>query len=223
MATSEPRPAGSAAITLHHRLEPEDQARADFYALLARLYAEAPDAALLRAIAGAPPLGVAAHSEKADESAASLPAAWDLLRAASEAMDADAATDEYNNLFVGVGKSEVNLHASHWLTGFMMEKPLADVRATLARLGLGRRAGVSLVEDHLAALLETMRILVAGQDDRRPASLAEQRAFFEQHIVGWAFPCCSAIRDSPVANYYRTVAQFTINFLALERDSFAID
>ena len=223
MATSEPRPAGSAAITLHHRLEPEDQARADFYALLARLYAEAPDAALLRAIAGAPPLGVAAHSEKADESAASLPAAWDLLRAASEAMDADAATDEYNNLFVGVGKSEVNLHASHWLTGFMMEKPLADVRAMLARLGLGRRAGVSLVEDHLAALLETMRILVAGQDDRRPASLAEQRAFFEQHIVGWAFPCCSAIRDSPVANYYRTVAQFTINFLALERDSFAID
>ena len=223
MATSEPRPAGSAAITLHHRLEPEDQARADFYALLARLYAEAPDAALLRAIAGAPPLGVAAHSEKANESAASLPAAWDLLRAASEAMDADAATDEYNNLFVGVGKSEVNLHASHWLTGFMMEKPLADVRATLARLGLGRRAGVSLVEDHLAALLETMRILVAGQDDRRPASLAEQRAFFEQHIVGWAFPCCSAIRDSPVANYYRTVAQFTINFLALERDSFAID
>ena len=79
-------------------------------------------------------------------------------------MDPDAAVVEYNSLFVGVGKSEVNLHASHWLTGFMMEKPLADVRAALARLGLGRRPGVSLVEDHLAALLETMRILVAGQD-----------------------------------------------------------
>ena len=138
-------------------------------------------------------------------------------------MDADAATDEYNNLFVGVGKSEVNLHASHWLTGFMMEKPLAEVRATLARLGLARRAGVSLVEDHLAALLETMRILIAGQDDRRPASIAEQQEFFERHIGGWTFACCSAIRDSSVANYYRRVAQFTISFLALERDSFAID
>ncbi len=39
-----------------HRLEPEDQARADFYALLARLFAAAPDAALLAAIAAAAPL-----------------------------------------------------------------------------------------------------------------------------------------------------------------------
>ena len=223
MATSDPRAADSAAIAPHHRLEPEDQARADFYALLARLYAEAPDAALLRAIAAAPPLGVAAHNEGADVAAASLPAAWDLLRAASAAMDADAATDEYNNLFIGVGKSEINLHASHWLTGFMMEKPLADVRATLASLGLGRRAGVSLVEDHLAALFETMRILIAGQDDRRPALLAEQRALFERHILSWVFQCCGAMRDSAVANYYRRVAQFTDCFMALERDSFAID
>ena len=36
-----------------HRIEPEDQARADFYALLARLYQNAPDAALLEAIASA--------------------------------------------------------------------------------------------------------------------------------------------------------------------------
>jgi TorA maturation chaperone TorD len=223
MTTSDTRAADAAAITLHHRLEPEDQARADFYALLARLYAEAPDAALLRAIAAAPPLGVVAHSEDADDSVAGLSAAWDMLRAASAAMDADAANDEYNNLFVGVGKSEVNLHASHWLTGFMMEKPLADVRATLARLGLSRRAGVSLVEDHLAALLETMRILIAGQGDRRPASIAQQKELFERHIDGWTVACCSAIRDSLVANYYRRVAQFTIRFLALERDSFAID
>jgi TorA maturation chaperone TorD len=223
MPASESRPAGPAAITLHHRLEPEDQARADFYALLARLYSAPPDAALLHAIATAPPLDAAAHIDGADDAVAGLPAAWDLLRAASAAMDAEAATDEYHNLFVGVGKCEINLHASHWLTGFMMEKPLADVRATLARLGLGRRAGVSLVEDHLAALLETMRILIAGQDDRRPGSLAEQRQLFERHIADWVFPCCAAIRESSVANYYRRVAQFSIDYLALERDSFAID
>ena len=34
-------------------IEPEDQARADFDALLARLYAAEPDAALLRSIASA--------------------------------------------------------------------------------------------------------------------------------------------------------------------------
>jgi TorA maturation chaperone TorD len=210
----------AAAITLHRRLEPEDQARADFYALLARLYADAPDAALLRAIAAAPPIGEDASAPSDDES---LPLAWEILRAASGAMDAEAAADEYNNLFVGVGKSEVNLHASHWLTGFMMEKPLAELRATLSRLGLGRRPDATLVEDHLAALFETMRILIAGDEDRSPADLVAQRDFFAAQIEPWIFRCCAAIRETPVANYYRRVAQFTHSFMALERDSFAID
>ena len=138
-------------------------------------------------------------------------------------MDPEAAADEYNSLFVGVGKSELNLHASHWLTGFMMEQPLADVRATLTRLGLGRQAGVTMVEDHLAALCEAMRILVAGDNERRPAEVEAQRAFFVAHIEPWVFRCCAAIRDCAVANNYRRVAQLTDSFMALERDSFAID
>jgi TorA maturation chaperone TorD len=85
------------------------------------------------------------RSETGDDN---LAGAWEMLRAASAAMDSEAAADEYNNLFVGVGKCEVNLHASHWLTGFMMEKPLAELRATLARLGLARRPEANLVEDH---------------------------------------------------------------------------
>jgi TorA maturation chaperone TorD len=218
-----------AGITLHHRIDAEDQARADFYALLARLFADAPDAPLLRAIAAAPDLTAAADAsadDGADASAdahANLPAAWDALRAASAAMDAEAAADEYNALFIGVGKSEINLHASHWLTGFMMEKPLVELRAMLARLGLGRRPEVTMLEDHFASLCETMRILVAGQGERRPVMLAQQRAFFEAHLAPWIFSCCSAIEHYPVANYYRRVAQFAHCYLAIERDSLAMD
>ncbi len=106
-------------------------------------------------------------------------------------MDGDAIVEEYNNLFVGVGKCEVNLHASHWLTGFMMEKPLVELRTALADLGLGRQAGVTMLEDHLAALCETMRILIAGTEARAPASIAAQRAFFERQIAPWVFPCCA--------------------------------
>ena len=211
-----------AGITLHHRLEPEDQARADFYALLARLYADAPDAPLLRAIAAAPAL-LADSVDGGTMVSGALPAAWQMLRAASEAMDAGAAADEYFELFVGVGKSPVNLHASFYLSGFMMEKPLVAVRATLSRLGLARQPEVSIVEDHLAALLETMRILVAGQGERRPASVADQKAFFAAHLETWVFSCCNAISACPVANYYLRVAEFTNSFMALERDSFAID
>ena len=203
-------------------LAPEDLARADFYALLSRLYADAPDAGLLAAIAGAPALE-AARSVADEVSPPGLPAAWDALRAASAAMDAGAAREEYEDLFIGVGKCEVNLHGSHWLTGFMMEKPLADVRATLATLGLGRRDGVNLVEDHVAALFETMRILIAGHADRPPAPIAQQKAFFDRHLAPWIADCCTAVEQSPIANYYRRVAQFTNCYMAVERDSLAME
>jgi TorA maturation chaperone TorD len=219
--TSDRPPQAVAGITLHHRLEPEDQARADFYALLARLYADAPDAPLLRAIAAAP--GLDEPTDGGGGGTDALPAAWQMLRAASEAMDAAAAADEYFELFVGVGKSPVSLLGSFYLSGLRMEKPLVAVRATLSKLGLARQPEVSLVEDHLAALLETMRILIAGQGERRPASIADQKEFFAAHLESWVFSCCNAISVCPVANYYRRVAKFTNSFMALERDSFAID
>ena len=53
-----------ATIRLRHRLPPEDEARAEFYALLARLFADAPDASLLAAIvmaAGLTPTELAAR------------------------------------------------------------------------------------------------------------------------------------------------------------------
>ncbi len=78
-------------------------------------------------------------------------------------------------------------------------------------------------EDHIAVMLETMRMLVAGDAVRAPAAIRDQRLFFERYLAPWAFECCTAIRDSSVANLYRDVAQFTRCFLALERDSFAMD
>ena len=72
-------------------------------------------------------------------------------------------------------------------------------------------------------VLETMRMLVAGDTERRPASLADQQAFFDRHVEPWAAACCGAISANSVANYYRRVAQFAERFLALERDSFAVE
>jgi TorA maturation chaperone TorD len=201
------------SIALEHPLSLEDRARRDFYALLARLYSDVPDAGLLRAIAEASPID--AHTPFA--------VAWNRLIAASGAMDAEAAAQEYTDLFIGVGKSEVNLHASHWLTGFMIEKPLADLRTRLAALGLARRDDVTMLEDHLSALCETMRLLIEGGDGRERAPVATQRAFFQSHIGDWVFACCSAIRESPIANYYARVAEFTEQHMALDRDALAMD
>jgi TorA maturation chaperone TorD len=191
----------------------EDQARADVYALLGRLYTRAPDAALLRALAAAPRLPHGANGD--------WPTAFNLLGDASQAMDAEAAEQEYTDLFIGVGQSEVDLHASFWLKG--VDAPLAQLRAELASRGLARRGDATLLEDHFGPLLETMRLLVAGGPGLTPAPIAVQRAFFDRWLDGWPLRCCAAIKQSSIANYYRRVAECTEMFLALERDSFAIE
>jgi TorA maturation chaperone TorD len=199
-------------------VESEDQARGDFYALLARLYASAPDAALLSSIAACDELAADAASEEGR----SLADAWRTLIVASSAMDPDAAADEYQTLFVGVGKSEVSVHASAYVKS-PGRTPLIEIRASLAKLGLARQSGVNVYEDHLATVCETMRALILGAGREEPFAFAEQREFFEVHVKPWVFDCCTAIQNSPVANYYRRVAEFTQLFMAIERDSFAID
>lgn len=204
----------ASAVRFVHRLDPEDRARADFYGVLAALYGDAPSARLLEAIGAADPLPEA--------EAGSLPLAWNRLVDACRAMDAEAAQQEYWDLFVGTGKCEVNLHASHWLTGFMMEKPLVDLRSDLAALGLSRKASSSILEDHVASLFETMRLLIEGGDARPPAGVDEQKRFFERHIAPWIPKLCTALKQTPLANFYRPVGEFTELFMAIERDSFAI-
>ncbi len=175
----------------------------------------------LAAIATAPSLVVDARPE--DDAGPDLGAGWNALRAASASADPDTVRQEYDDLFIGVGKSLVNLHGSHWLAGFMMDRPLAELRATLAAMGLGRRAGVAMVEDHLSALCETMRLLVAGDSVLPPQPVEVQRTFFERQIAPWYADCCDAIMQSPIANYYAAVAQFALGFLALERDSIVME
>ena len=201
------------ATSLPHALTPEDSARASFYALLARLYADGPDGALLAAIASAERIS----------GDTLFAAAWNGLVDASGAMDAEAAAQEYTDLFIGVGKSEVNLHASYWQVGAMMERPLVELRRDLDVLGLARRADVTMLEDHLSALCETMRLLIAGGPGTAATDISVQRAFFAQHVSPWVFDCCNAIRESAIANYYVHVAEFTDKFMALDRDALAMD
>lgn len=209
----------AAPVVFTHRVEPEDQARADFYALLARLYRAAPDAPLLAAIAAADDLQVAPGSEHGD----ALAGAWRVLVAASSIMDPDAAKEEYQALFIGVGQSEVTLHGAAYAKGTGGGPLLVQIREALAKLELARQPNAIVYEDHLAVLFETMRVLILGTGRAQPAAIEEQRDFFSANIAPWATKCCNAICAKSVANYYVRVAQFTSFFVAVERDSFAIE
>jgi TorA maturation chaperone TorD len=204
----------SAAIVIEPRLADEDRARAEFYAVLGRLFTTPPDGPLLRL------LGDAAMPE---DDATPVVRTWNRLVQASRVMDPEAAAQEYTDLFIGVGKAECNLHASFWVRETAV-RPLVAVRADLADLGLARADGAVVYEDHLGALCETMRILVAGgPDGRAPVPTADQRRFFVRHLEPWANACVDAISACAVANYYARVAEFAGSFLAVERDSLAIE
>ena len=105
----------------------------------------------------------------------------------------------------------------------MIEKPLVELRSDLVTLKIARKEAATLLEDHFSALFETMRLLIAGDEHCRPASIEEQRNFCQKRLLSWAFVCCAAIEKSPLANYYHRVAELTEQFLALERDSLAMD
>lgn len=209
----------SAPLVFTPAIDAADQARADFYALLSRLYAAAPDASLLAAVASAGELVVASQ----DGPAGDLARTWHTLIAASAVMDPEAAETEYQQLFVGVGQSEVSLHGSAYAKGPKGGPLLVQIRESLVQLKLMRQPGVAMFEDHLAAVFETMRVLITGLGQPNAFAFDVQREFFRCNVDPWVNVCCNAISAKALANYYARVAQFTDSFMALERDSFAMD
>ena len=95
--------------------------------------------------------------------------------------DVEAVDDEYHDLFVGVGRGELLPYGSWYQTGFVMDKPLAVLRSDLAALGFERRDEVKEPEDHAAALLETMALIVASPEH----GIDVQRRFFDRHVATW--------------------------------------
>lgn len=189
----------------------EETARAELYGLLALVYYTPPApeflASLRVAVTEAPAAG------------GFLEASWGDLVQTARAMDDAAIQAEYLALFGGVGKPEVYLYGSHYLSGFLNEKPLAQLRTDLAALGLARDEAMPDTEDHIAYLCEVMRYLIAG-DDVAVANLTQQRQFFTQHLQPWSDPLCDALEAHPKARFYRAVAALTRAFVSVEAQGF---
>ena len=187
----------------------EDRARADFYALIARLFYAGPDADLLAAIAGADEIA----GEAGDNS---LALAWRSLIAAAAAMDAEAAQKEYDSVFVGTGQAEITPYAAQYLSEIMKENVLVRLRAGLAEIGLERKSGAAEYEDHFSGLCEVMRHLIFFAQN---VAVQKQKTFFLQYLVPCYAIVCNAVVASPNTNFYKYVARFTKAFLDVEAKS----
>lgn len=191
----------------------EDQARADVYALLARMFLQSPNAELMRALADLPVPSMPSRP---------LDCAWDALARAAQHASLQAVREEYDQLFTGIGTPQLNPFASLYLAGFINEKPLVRLRSDLARLGLARRHDSRELEDHFGVLCETMRILIEGAQQRAPQPLDVQEAFFSVHIAPWYERLMHDVRMAQGADFYKRVADLADVFLAIEAQAFEV-
>lgn len=193
---------------------PEDLARADLYGLIARLFHEAPDQELLDQIVSSIPEGQEAQSKDAP-----LAKVWQNLVEMAKTNPAKAWQDEFDQNFISVGRPVIILNGSFYMAGYLNERPLVEIRRALDAFGLESAEEISETEDHISALCEVMRYLIAG-DDVEVSNLTNERVFFNDHIRPWYEDLCAAIEDIPEMRLYHSVATLTREFLDIESQSF---
>lgn len=189
----------------------DELARAEVYGLLAQLFYAAPDPDLYAQIQVAPTV--------APTPGGLLESSWTEVVAASRRYTRDEVAREYDALFMGIGKPDIFLYGSHHIAGALNEKPLVVLRDSLAELGLARAEGMGETEDHVACLCEVMRFLIAG-DDVGVSNLGTQQRFFNAHLRPWTQAMLEQIAEHPAADFYRALALFARDFLAVEGQGF---
>ena len=193
---------------------PEDLARADLYGLIARLFHQAPDQELLDQIVASIPEGQETQVEDAP-----LAKVWHSVVEVAKSSPAKAWQEEFDQNFISVGRPNIILNGSFYMAGHLNEKPLVDIRRALETFGLESAEEITETEDHISALCEVMRYLIAG-DDVEISNLTNQRIFFNDHIRAWYDELCDAIEAIPEMPLYHPVAALAREFFAIEGQSF---
>lgn len=191
-------------------LTEEDRVRGNLYALLGNLLAAAPSATVLDVLRSISP-------EPDDDSL--LAASWQMLAVAAARADLEQLRQEYDALFIGLGRGEVVPYGSWYLTGFLMELPLAQLRSDLRQLGIERQPGVHEPEDHAAALCDTMALLITGDE---PVTLERQFDFYTRHLETWLPRFFRDLQQAGSARFYRAVGQLGEQFIGVESQAFRV-
>lgn len=188
----------------------EDAMRADLYGLLGVVLFKPADSEILNTL----------HGLTGDDT--EMGRAFSTLAKLAGATAPGAAREEYDGLFIGMGRGELLPYASYYLTGFLNEKPLAKLRNSMRGLGIARDDNVSEPEDHIGSLFEMMAGLIRGRYGP-PATLAEQRTFFFDHIEPWAGHFFKDLEAAELSRLYQPVGTIGRLFVEIETDAFAME
>lgn len=187
----------------------EDQAQAariGVYSLLSALLADEPADETLQRLRD---IG------DVDTSDGKIAMGWELMKQSALNAEREAIQDEFFSLFIGIGRGELMPFGSWYLTGFLMEKPVALLRRDLQTLGIERQEGVTESEDHIASLCDAMALLIQHNDE---ISLDTQVAFYKDHIEPWAGRFFDDLQNASHAHFYRSVGFFGSAFIEFESD-----
>ncbi|CUH48138.1 MULTISPECIES: TorD/DmsD family molecular chaperone [Ruegeria] len=185
----------------------EDRMRADFYNFLGLLLSAPPDQMLLDQVSGL----------TGDET--DLGQAIQSMARVAKVTKPAAAEREFNALFIGLGRGELLPYASFYLTGFLNEKPLAQLRNDMAMRGITRARNVFEPEDNIASLMEMMAGMIVGRFGAA-ASLEDQRAFWNKHIGPWAMHFYSDLEGAENSVLYASIGTAGRVFMEIEREAF---
>ena len=196
-----------AASAVEAQVAPEDRQRADLYNFLGVLLAGPPDEMLLAQTAGLSgddsPLGEAINA----------------LAKIAKLSKPKQVESEFNKLFIGLGRGELLPFASYYLTGFLNEKPLAALRQDMAARAMTRAPTVFEPEDNIASLMEMMASLITGRFGK-PATLADQKTFFNKHIGPWAGHFFTDLEAAKNSVLYASVGAVGRVFMEIETEGF---
>ncbi len=185
----------------------EDRLRADFYNFLGLLLAGPPDQMLLDQMA----------ELSGDET--DLGQSIRAMSRVAKVTKPAAAEREFNALFIGLGRGELLPYASFYLTGFLNEKPLAQLRNDMAARGVTRAPNVFEPEDNISSLMEIMAGMIVGRFGA-PPSLEDQKTFWSKHISPWAVHFYSDLEAAENSVLYASVGTAGRIFMEIEKEAF---
>lgn len=191
------------------RPAPEDIERANLYALIGRLFYGPPDPNLLAEIQHS------GSAESGEQDTTRLSAGWRALQEACGGVSPAMISQEYDDLFVGVGRAPVTPYLFGYAEPSAPDRHLVRLRDQLAKWGYLRRNNVFEVEDHVSALSDVMRLLI-----EEGHSLEEQRRFFASFVYPGAMLFFAAVQQAPAAGFYKVVAAFAHACFEVEKEAF---
>ena len=206
----------AAAISNQIMIAEEDILRANWYGFVARFLAAPPDQSALSLASGFNRQG------DAQDDGSDLGRALGILARLAQQTTPREAEEEYFNLFIGVGRGELMPYGSYYLTGFLNEKPLAQLRGDMARLGISRAEEVREPEDHLSALCDMMAGLITGSFGA-PATLEIQHEFFVRHLSPWAGRFFGDLERARHARLYQPVGTIGRLLIDIDRAAFGME